>query len=58
MAEYANSWRSGPDHLDNWKSTAKIIEINADKGKYAGERDAAASHMQLLENNSLHCCEN
>lgn len=36
MAQYANSWRSGPDHHDNWKSTAAIIEINADKAKYAG----------------------
>ena len=37
MAEYANSWRSGPDHHDNWESTSKIIEVNADKAKYAGE---------------------
>ena len=36
MAQYANSWRTGPDHHDEWHSTAKIIEINADKGKYAG----------------------
>ena len=36
MAQYANSWRSGPDHHDDWKSTASIIEINADKGKFAG----------------------
>ena len=36
MAEYANSWRSGPDHHDDWDSTIKIIEVNADKGKYAG----------------------
>lgn len=36
MAQYANSWRSGPDHHDEWKSTADIIEHNADKGKYAG----------------------
>ncbi|XP_064390820.1 uncharacterized protein LOC135338698 [Halichondria panicea] len=34
MAQYANSWRSGPDHHDDWKSTSQIIEINADKGKY------------------------
>lgn len=37
MVQYANSWRSGPDHHDDWESTAKIIEINADKGKYAGK---------------------
>ena len=36
MAQYANSWRSGPDHHDEWKSTADIIERNSDKGKYAG----------------------
>lgn len=36
MAKYANSWRSGPDHHDNWGSTSSIIEINANKGKYAG----------------------
>ena len=36
MAQYANSWRSGPDHHDDWKSTSDIIEINSDKGKYAG----------------------
>ena len=37
MAAFANSWRSGPDHHDDWKSTASIIEVNADKGKYAGD---------------------
>ena len=36
MGEFANSWRTGPDHHDDWNSTARIIEINADKGKYAG----------------------
>ena len=36
MGQYANSWRSGPDHHDEWKSTADIIEQNSDKGKYAG----------------------
>ncbi len=36
MAQYANSWRTGSDHHDEWRSTAEIIEINADKGKYAG----------------------
>ena len=36
MGQYANSWRSGPDHHDEWKSTASIIEHNADLGKYAG----------------------
>lgn len=37
MAQYANSWRTGPDHHDNWGSTSGIIEINAEgKGKYAG----------------------
>lgn len=35
MAEYANSWRSGPDHHDSWSSTADIIERNAHLGKYA-----------------------
>ena len=36
MKQYANSWRSGPDHHDEWKSTADIIENNVGKGKYAG----------------------
>ena len=36
MGQYANSWRTGPDHHDEWHSTAEIIEINSDKGKYAG----------------------
>jgi len=55
MAEYANSWRSGPDHHDNWKSTAKMIDINADKGKYAGEGElqlcfsSLASRSEPLE---------
>lgn len=35
MAEYANSWRSGPDHHDSWSSTSEIIERNANLGKYA-----------------------
>jgi len=43
MAAYANSWRSGPDHHDDWKSTASIIEINADKGNYAGEAKHAGT---------------
>ena len=41
MGQYANSWRSGPDHHDSWDQptygTASIIEHNADLGKYAGE---------------------
>lgn len=36
MVQFANSWRSGPDHHDDWDSTASIIEVNADKGSYAG----------------------
>eukprot|EP00117_Sycon_ciliatum_P025328 scpid76498/ scgid21046/ Alpha-galactosidase; Alpha-D-galactoside galactohydrolase; Melibiase len=36
MHEYANSWRSGPDHHDDWKSTSGIIEHNIGLGKYAG----------------------
>ncbi len=40
MGQYANSWRSGPDHHDSWDQrtygTASIIEHNADLGKYAG----------------------
>ncbi|XP_065836434.1 uncharacterized protein [Oscarella lobularis] len=36
MKMYANSWRSGDDHADNWKSTAGIIEHNAGLSKYAG----------------------
>ena len=37
MGQYANSWRTGPDHHDDWDSTSKIIEINAEgKGKHAG----------------------
>ena len=36
MAEYANSWRTGPDHHDNWESTSTIINHNADLGSYAG----------------------
>lgn len=36
MYKYANSWRTGPDHHDDWKSTATIIEVNADLGEYAG----------------------
>jgi len=37
MAQFANSWRSGPDHHDDWDSTSKIILNNIGKGKYAGE---------------------
>jgi alpha-galactosidase len=33
---YGNSWRTGGDHKDNWKSTAEIIEHNAGLSKYAG----------------------
>ena len=36
MSKYANSWRTGPDHHDEWTSTATIIELNAELGKYAG----------------------
>ncbi|XP_011402528.1 PREDICTED: alpha-galactosidase-like [Amphimedon queenslandica] len=36
MHQYANSWRTGPDHHDDWKTTSKIIELNADLGDYAG----------------------
>ncbi|XP_019849586.1 PREDICTED: alpha-galactosidase-like [Amphimedon queenslandica] len=36
MHQYANSWRTGPDHHDDWKTTSKIIEVNADLGDYAG----------------------
>jgi alpha-galactosidase len=35
MYQYANSWRTGPDHFDNWKSTASIIERNANLGQYS-----------------------
>lgn len=36
MHMYANSWRSGPDHHDDWGSTSNIIEHNIGLGKYAG----------------------
>jgi alpha-galactosidase len=36
MGQYANSWRSGPDHRDDWTSTASIIEHNVGLSKYAG----------------------
>ena len=36
MYQYANSWRIGPDHYDEWTSTAAIVEGNADLGDYAG----------------------
>ncbi|XP_065911762.1 uncharacterized protein [Dysidea avara] len=36
MWQYANSWRSGPDHHDSWDSTERIIEHNVGLGKYAG----------------------
>ena len=37
MYQYANSWRSGPDHHDNWDSTEHIIEHNVGLSKYAGK---------------------
>ena len=37
MSGVANSWRTGPDHHDDWASTAGIIEHNAELGKYAGK---------------------
>lgn len=36
MHQYANSWRTGPDHHDDWKTTSAIIEVNANLGQYAG----------------------
>ena len=46
MHTYANSWRSGPDHHDDWESTSKIIEINRDKGRFAGiEIRVASCHV-------------
>ncbi len=47
MAQFANSWRSGPDHHDDWDSTSKIIEVNADKGKYAGEFPDIITGMKI-----------
>ena len=38
MWQYANSWRSGPDHSDNWDSTERIIEHNVGLSKYAGNQ--------------------
>ena len=38
MRQYANSWRTGPDHHDEWDSTSGIIELNANLGEYAGDR--------------------
>ena len=40
MHEYANSWRTGHDHHDNWDSTSGIIEINAELGDYAGKTES------------------
>lgn len=37
MRPYANAWRSGPDHHDEWNSTASIIELNHDRGAYTGQ---------------------
>ena len=36
MRPYANAWRSSPDHHDQWTSTALVIELNANRGQYAG----------------------
>jgi alpha-galactosidase len=36
MRPYANAWRSGPDHHDVWSSTSSIIELNNNRGQYAG----------------------
>lgn len=38
MWQYANSWRTGPDHHDNWDSTELIIEHNAGLSEYAGKQ--------------------
>lgn len=38
MRKYANSWRTTHDHHDDWGSTARAIEANADLGKYAGKK--------------------
>eukprot|EP01116_Phalansterium_solitarium_P022260 TRINITY_DN7289_c0_g1_i1.p1 TRINITY_DN7289_c0_g1~~TRINITY_DN7289_c0_g1_i1.p1 ORF type:complete len:410 (-),score=-64.28 TRINITY_DN7289_c0_g1_i1:80-1309(-) len=35
-ANCTNTWRTGPDHHDNWDSTSSIIEINAELNRYAG----------------------
>lgn len=37
MKEFANSWRTGQDHHDDWGSTSGVIEHNADLGQYAGK---------------------
>ena len=47
MHEYANSWRTGHDHHDNWDTTSDIIEINANLGVYAGK---AESYSDLHSN--------
>ena len=39
MWQYANSWRTGPDHSDNWDSTERIIEHNVGLSKYAGNQN-------------------
>ena len=57
MGQYANSWRSGPDHHNSWDQptygTASIIEHNADLGKYAGVLNFRASqneyHISAIE---------
>jgi len=43
MWQYANSWRSGPDHHDNWDSTESIIEHNVGLSKYAGKQNYESS---------------
>ena len=48
MHWFANSWRTGPDHADNWYSTAIIIEINANKGMYAGRVDYGFPELQIM----------
>ena len=35
MGKIANTWRTGPDHHDEWSSTAPIIEHNANLWTYA-----------------------
>ena len=38
MGKFANSWRTGKDHHDDWNNTADIIEINANLSSFAGKR--------------------
>ena len=50
MSQYANSWRSGPDHHDTWTSTATIIEVNAHLGKYAGSAGKhSIAHVEIIQ---------